>query len=270
MHQHAVGVTFWGTPDPEWFDQTPPRAANDSILLAETLAAMDRYNIVKGAFSGPRSYVDRWYRAAPGRVLRGSNFASPCSDEQVSTLRELHEQVGYEIMGEIAWQYAGLAPNAPEVEPCFTLAEELDVPMGIHLGLGFPRAAYSTAFRAEAGRPLLLEEMLVRYPTVRVYIMHAGWPLLDETIALMHNHPQVYADLSLINWLLPRATFHDYLRRLVEAGLGDRLMYGSDAGVWPDAIRISVEALETASFLTTAQQRNVFYNNAVRFLRLSP
>jgi predicted TIM-barrel fold metal-dependent hydrolase len=86
----------------------------------------------------------------------------------------------------------------------------------------------------------------------------------------MHNHPQVYADLSLINWLLPRATFHDYLRRLVEAGLGDRLMYGSDAGVWPDAIRISVEALETASFLTTAQQRNIFYNNAVRFLRLSP
>ena len=56
--------------------------------------------------------------------------------------------------------------------------------------------------------------------------------------------------------------------RLVDAGLGNRLMYGSDAGVWPDAIRLSIEALEAATFLTPTQRRDILYNNAARFLRL--
>ncbi|UCG89082.1 MAG: amidohydrolase family protein [Gemmatimonadota bacterium] len=266
MHQHAIPADFWGTPDPAWFSETPPRAETDEALMAETLSAMEQFNIVKAAFSGPSPHVDAWHEVAPSRVLRGTNFASSCSEDLVETLRELHEKRGYEIMGEIAWQFSGIRPNSPEVDACFALAEELDVPMGIHLGLGFPGAAYATGFRAEAGRPLLLEEALLRHPNTRVYIMHAGWPLLDETIAVMHNHRQVYADVSLINWLIPRAAFHRYLKRLVEAGLGDRLMYGSDAGVWPEAIALSIEAVESADFLTDQQKRDIFYNNAARFL----
>jgi hypothetical protein len=40
-------------------------------------------------------------------------------------------------------QYSGLAPNDPGLEPYFALAEELDVPVGIHVGLGPPGAAYA-------------------------------------------------------------------------------------------------------------------------------
>jgi hypothetical protein len=36
----------------------------------------------------------------------------------------------------------------------------------------------------------------------------------------MQLYPEVYADLSVIDWYIPRPAFHDYLRRLVEAGLG--------------------------------------------------
>ena len=136
--------------------------------------------------------------------------------------------------------------------------------------MGSPGAAYGKLqYRAEAGRPLLLENRLVEFPDLRVYIMHAGWPLLDETIALMHNHPQVYADLCWINYFIPREEFYYYLKRLVNAGLGDRLMFGSDAGVWPDIIGLSIEAIEEADFLTERQKQDIFYNNAARFLRLS-
>ncbi len=268
MHQHAVAVTFWGVPDPEWFSLTPPRAESDEAMMTETLAAMERFNVVKAVFSGTERFVEAWHQAAPERVLRGTNFASACGDQRMAQLRQFHVDRGYEVMGEISWQFAGIPPNAPEVDACFALAEELDIPMGIHLGLGFPGAAYSTGYRAELGRPLLLEDALVRHPTVRVYLMHAGWPMLDETIALMHNHERVYADISLINWMLPLRAFHEYFRRLVEAGLADRLMYGSDAGVWPQAIGLSIEAVEAAEFLEPEQRRDIFYNNAARFLRM--
>ena len=65
----------------------------------------------------------------------------------------------------------------------------------------------------------------------------------------------------------PRQEFHRYLRGLVEAGFGKRIMFGTDFVVWPDAIPI---AIETAEFLTAEQQRDIFRDNAARFLRLTP
>jgi predicted TIM-barrel fold metal-dependent hydrolase len=105
-------------------------------------------------------------------------------------------------------------------------------------------------------------------PKLRVYLMHAGYPYLQETKAIMHMYPQVYADLAAIDWLRPREEFHEYLRALVRAGFGKRLMFGSDQMVWPEGIGLAIEGIESAAFLTEEQKRDIFYNNAVRFLRL--
>ena len=40
--------------------------------------------------------------------------------------------------------------------------------------------------------------------------------------------PEAKLDVGFISWGLPRAEFHAYLRRLVEAGFGRRVMFGSD------------------------------------------
>jgi predicted TIM-barrel fold metal-dependent hydrolase len=99
--------------------------------------------------------------------------------------------------------------------------------------------------------------------------MHAGWPLLDEMILMLHAHPQLYVDLGFISFGLPRDEFYFYLRRLVQAGFGQRIMFGSDQMVWPQAIERAIEAVESASFLSPGQKRDILYNNAARFLRLS-
>ena len=112
--------------------------------------------------------------------------------------------------------------------------------------------------------------MLVRHPKLRIYLENAGYPFLHEMIALMGHYPQVYADLSGLTWRIqqaPREAFHDYLRSLVRAGFGERLMWGTDGG--PSRIPQAVEAIESASFLTDEQKADIFYNNAARFLRLS-
>lgn len=82
-------------------------------------------------------------------------------------------------------------------------------------------------------------------------------------------HPQVYVDVGVLSFAFPRAEFHYYLRRLVEAGFGKRVMFGSDQMVWPEAIEAGISAIETADFLTDGQKRDILYNNAARFLRLS-
>lgn len=62
---------------------------------------------------------------------------------------------------------------------------------------------------------------------------------------------------------------YDALRRLVDAGFGKRIMFGSDQMIWPQTIGIGIDTIEHADFLTTEQKRDILYNNAARFLRLS-
>lgn len=83
----------------------------------------------------------------------------------------------------------------------------------------------------------------------------------------MFQYPQVHADLSTITRVVPREAFHDYLSALVRAGYGKRLMFGTDGP--PSLVGQAVERIESASFLTDERKRDIFYNNAARFLRLT-
>jgi predicted TIM-barrel fold metal-dependent hydrolase len=180
-------------------------------------------------------------------------------------------------LGEITAQYLGMAPNDPSLEPYFAIAEELNVPVLIHLGFGPPAAAYPSSpvplkspnFRAAAGSPFFLEDVLLRHKRMRVFVMHAGWPLIDEMIAILYYHPQVYVDLAGLQSLLPRAAYDGVLRKLVDAGFVDRIMLGSDAtesGL--DWLRDGIGAIREASFLSSEQRRAILYDNAARFFQL--
>lgn len=250
-------------------------ATTDEELMERTLAIMTSYNVVKAVTSGPQ--IDEWKAAAPDRIMAGLAVGSVfgdgfTADTNTGTLRSLLSDKRYEVIGEFAPQYDGMRPGDAQLDPYFAVAEELDIPIGIHVGLGPPGAAYLGGipnYRMGLSNPLLLEEVLLKYPKLRLYVMHAGWPMLDQMIGLLYAHPQVYVDVSNINWYVPRSEFHAYLQRLVEAGFAKRIMFGSDQMLWPEAVGWGVEAIEAAGFLTAEQKRDIFYNNAARFLRLT-
>ena len=178
-------------------------------------------------------------------------------------------------LGEVEPQYVGMSPADPRMEPYWQLAEEFDLPAGIHMGSGPPGIAYdaspmpfkSPAFRVALGDPLLLEEVLLRHQRLRVYVMHAGWPRLEPMIALLSAHPGVYVDVAALQdeRLVPRAAYYRHLRGLVEAGFAKRIMFGSD---FPAQVGPGIDAIMAADFLTPEQKGDILCNNAMRFLRL--
>ncbi len=242
----------------------PP--ATDEELLREMLATMDRYNVVLAATSGSLEHVRRYRQAAPKRMLPGLNTAVGNLGTPDS-LRQLVHEGEVAILGEIAPQLEGISPDDEILEAYLAVAEELDIPVAIHV-LSFQPYYLFPQNRAALNNPLLLEKILVRHPKLRIYVMHAGWPMLNEMISLLLLYPQIYVDLAGIDWMLPRKEFYRYLRSLVEAGFGKRIMFGSDTSMWPQTIAIGIEAIESADFLTEAQKRDILYNNAARFLRL--
>jgi predicted TIM-barrel fold metal-dependent hydrolase len=184
--------------------------------MRSTLDALRRFNVVKAVISSASlETVGRWKAAAPETVIAA--VVHPTAKISVDVLREEYRAGRVSVFGEVIAQLAGLSPSDEIFAPYYALCEELDIPVGIHTGFPPPGAAYrgQPKTRATLGTPLLLEDAILRHPKMRVYIMHGGYPYLDDTIALLHAHPQVYADIAGINWMLPPKEFHEYLRRLV-------------------------------------------------------
>jgi uncharacterized protein len=246
-----------------WCERPLWSPLTDAENLERALEILRRRN-VRGAVSGHAATLDRWLQAEPRRLWRAE-----CGP--VPELRQAIDSGKVQIVAECAPQYEGTSPDDPSLEPLFALAEEKDVPLGIHLGPGPPGAPYlpgAGRYEMKLSNPLALEKVLVRHPKLRLWVMHAGWPLADEMLGLLYAHPQAYVDVGVIVFGWPRAEFYGYLRRIVEAGFVDRVLFGSDQMIWPEAVERSIESIEGAPFLTAGQKRAILHDNAVRFLRL--
>lgn len=280
MHLHAYPADAFGQgpvplcvplsvhPEADCADPilSPP---TDEELVRQTKDVLTDRNIF-GVLSGAPAQLQRWLPALGDRVIGGVEFQLADDRLEIDVLRRVFEDGRAAVFGEILNQYAGIAPDDERMEPYWDLAEELDLPVTIHMGEGPPGCPYGAAprYRARLGNPLLLEDVLVRHPQMRVCVMHYGSPFVDEMIAVMYSHPQVYVELGGIQWAYPREFFYSQLQRFVDAGFGNRVMFGSDQMIWPGVIGHAIAVVEEAPFLTEGQKRDIFYNNAVRFLRL--
>ncbi len=65
--------------------------------------------------------------------------------------------------------------------------------------------------------------------------------------------------------MVPRASYYRHRRGLVEAGLGRRVVFGSD---FPNALVAGVDAIGAADLLSSDQKADILCGNAARFLRL--
>jgi predicted TIM-barrel fold metal-dependent hydrolase len=266
VHLHAFSADWVSYfKDTSWFPPIP-RATNDDSLREQSLRLLEQSNVVRAVASGvDQQVVSRWHSAAPDRIIPALvlMLGTP-----LDSLRAWVKAGTIRVLGEAIWQFEGVAPDDRRLEPLWALAEELDVPVAVHLGGGPPRIQREGPFRLRFGDPLPLEEVLARHPRLRVWVMHAGYPMGDRMVALLHAFPEVHVDVAGISVSVPRPEFHAYLRRLVDAGFGRNIMYGSDQAVWPAVIPYSMEAIESAGFLTPEQKRDIFCGNAARFLRL--
>ena len=243
---------------------------------------MKRLNVTAVVFAdGGPEWPAKYEALAPGRVIPGIAFKlienlkliedAPPKDEQLKILEEAFTEGGFKVMGEIAPQYAGMSPSDMSLDDYFSLAERLDIPVAIHMGTGGSGRANVNLpqFRASMGDPFLLEDLLSRHPGLRLWIMHAGYPLIDNTLALLQTNSHVYVDIAGLIWSYPIYEVNRYIERLVKAGFGDRVMFGTDQLIWPGLMAHSISIIQNADYLTSSQKRDILYNNAARFLRFS-
>jgi hypothetical protein len=258
-----------------------PELPKNQLAMAEALAELKLYNIVLAAASGPQDFLTAWGAAAPERLLLSPIF--PCIDGKNPThfrhdcfadggdfpdldWLEAHYQAGtYQLMGELYNQYAGIPFDDPRMQPYYALAERLGIPVAFHTHSGPPLTARQCcpAFRIANGNPLLLEDVLIKHPKLKVQIMHANPLVYPEVIDLLVMFPKVYVGVAGLQMAYTRTKFHRLLREFADAGLTGRLMFGADGHDYAKAFA----AYESAEFLSDQQLEGIFCKNAERFLR---
>ena len=112
-------------------------------------------------------------------------------------------------------------PTDTRAMAVYAAAEELAMPVLFH-----PGGHFTEQSKMEFGRPVLLDEVARSFPRVRVVIAQMGQPWIDETIALLGKHQNVYADVSGLlrrPWQAYNAMVSAY-----QSGVIDKLLFGSD------------------------------------------
>ena len=121
-----------------------------------------------------------------------------------------------------------LGPNYQVFDPLgdaalrvYELAQRHGLPILFHQGASPVQDA-----PLRYAHPLLMDEIAIRFPELRVVMAHLGHPWQRETIVTIRKHPHVYADVSALfyrPW-----SFYEGLRLATEWGALDKLLFGSD------------------------------------------
>lgn len=270
----------------------PRLGADDDSARREMLESMTRSNVrTTLLFINEPADIEDWAIASPNRFIAG--VAMPCWRNRDESYYCFPETGGWpsldwlerelaagrvRALGEMLFNYAGVHPDDRRMRPYWALAAKYDVPVLVHSGRGpgpgqGPREdeGCCVAYDGSLGNPELLRPVLDRHPNLRIALLHfgAGEPpehayFHDEALALLRDYPSVYVDLTIVNSLAPPKVYAAELRRLIDAGFGDRIMFGTDNL----PAELILDRLAAIDWLSDGQRRAILFENAARFLRV--
>jgi predicted TIM-barrel fold metal-dependent hydrolase len=117
--------------------------------------------------------------------------------------------------------YQNFNPADPRHLPLFRKAEKLGIPVIIHMATSFVRAG-----PLKYSNPMLLEDVAVACPDLRIIISHLGHPWEADCVVLIRKHPNLYANISALHYR-PWRHWQAFITAL-EYGVENKLIFGSD------------------------------------------
>jgi hypothetical protein len=158
----------------------------------------------------------------------------------------------------------GFSPDDRLAYPLYEAIEELGVPALFHtgqtgIGAGVPGGG---GIRLRLSNPMLVDDVAVDFPELRIILAHPSFPWQDEALAVATHKPYVYIDLS--GWS-PKY-FPPQLIRYANTLLQDKVLFGSDYPVLtPDRWLADFDKLD----IKPEVRPKILKTNAARLLNLT-
>jgi uncharacterized protein len=226
-----VNVGFADQQMPDWMVRVKEDyfKGDDSFFkspeLPELLETMDANGVTRAVLVTQVGATDdraqRFAAAAPDRfslAVGGFNLLKP-----MKAVRSLESFVGdhptaFAVVGPSFWGDGRYPPSDAVYYPLYTKCCELDLPLCLNTGIPGP------PIPAEAQHPMHLDQVCIRFPELRLCMIHGADPWWEVAIRLMIK----YRNLRLMTsaWspkYLPESLLH-YMRTRGK----DRVLFASD------------------------------------------
>ncbi len=249
-----------------------PDAMKNGVSMEDYLRKMDRAGIerslliavragdlaMRGSFEIPYAQVAHWCNKFPDRF---SGLAGVDPYRGMQGLRDLEHAVrelGF-VGAHLYPHWFKLAPNEALYYPYYAKCCELDVPIMMQVGQNL---IYQKEVRLPSvARPILLDQIVIDFPELRLLGIHVGVPWTDEMIAMAWKHANVYIGIdAYAPKYLPPTLVH-----YMNSYGADKVLFGTD---WPviDPERAVLE-MQAHAFKPEAL-RKIMRENAVKVFRL--
>jgi predicted TIM-barrel fold metal-dependent hydrolase len=260
-----VNVYFGEREQPAWMISVRddyfkgPKSMYAPVELSELIDEMDEQGVRKAILmdniARPSPTVRKFVDARPDRFalgIGGFNLLRPVKPMRELTAIVKNEPVAYASVGPSFWGDGQYPPSDAVYYPLYAKCAELDLPLCTNTGIPGP------PIPGEVQHPIHLDLVCVRFPELKLCMIHGADPWWDIAIRLLIK----YENLRLMTsaWSpkrLPESLLH-YMRT---RGPG-KVIFGSD---WP-VLRMSRLVPEALALNLSADVlENYLYNNANDF-----
>ena len=236
-----------------------PESMFAPVDLAELLDEMDEQGVAKAILmdnlAKPSVTARKFVEAKPDRfalAMGGVDLLRPMPSLRELTAAVNDLPVAYTVVGPSFWGDGQYPPSDAVYYPLYTKCAELGLPLCVNTGLPGP------PIPGEVQNPIHLDRVCVRFPELKLCMIHGADPWWDVAIRLMIKYENLHLMTSA--WSpkrLPESLLH-YMRTRGP----DKVIYASD---WP-VLRMRRVVPEALSLdLAADVLDNYLYRNAHRF-----
>lgn len=256
--------TLWGTRVP----RDGSAVADPTVRVDDALARMDAAGVEIVVVTATKMWSYHYHHemimdypielvgeavaAAGGRVIGGASYNPFRIAESLKEIETAVRDLGFKYVWFHPLSF-GMAPNDRRFYPLYAKCQELDIAIGLQVGHS------AEVLPSDGGRPMLVDEVAIDFPDLRINLSHTGWPWTAEFCSMMWRHPNVYGDISAY---FPKSLDPELVKFMNGPGRR-KLMFGTNG---LDAARVRREFMELP--ISEKAQQRILRSNAIEFLGL--
>jgi uncharacterized protein len=240
-----------------------PAQKKHGMSIPDFVGLMDRAGVEVGVLRAGNAINAEVLAQYPKRFIGLATISPHDGMRGVRELVRLVKDHGFGAL-RVSALYNMVPASDRRYYPLYAKCVELDIPVRIYTNMN-----YATDRPYDLGHPRHLDQIAMDFPELRIIAGLGGWPWINETVALLRRHPNLYADTASHRpryFGQPGSGWEQFLQ-FGNTLLQDKIMVGLSF----EAFGLPMEALIEQYAALPLKDRVLekwLYGNAQRFFRL--